>query len=494
MDYSNLNLDQFLRPLDSPLSRITSNAYNFDTATERASITNSTLQDQSVTNAKIVNLTADKITAGTISSGVVYGGTISGTQITAGTIQANVGYLGTLSASQLTAGSINAANITVFNIDADRINTGEIDANVVRIDNLEGVTNSVGSTVINGGYITTGTIDANLIRSGTLVGRNVQSSSGDNRIILNNGDYVDFYVNNTLRGRFRGASNVAGGIRAIDTDFVLDNNHALLIEGDTAGDFFRLGVDDTGTYGDTVMVLTESNRFFLKNSAETTNLFTVSSNQTFSANKILVNNNEVSEVSWIGESSSKRIQFDQSGRIQINDDFDPSTSSAYNLGGNDRYWQDVHCESVVDHSMGLYDTGFVDEAGNRISDIEAILKIKAHPTRVMTNGRPYLDKRTFPKEFFLPAKNTDTGEFYPRDEDDRPYREKDGKKEYLDSYDGVSLTQTVALLIGSIKELAAERDELVNNQNALLDITYEAVNRLINLEERMSKLENTSVE
>lgn len=289
MDYSNLNLDQFLRPLDSPLSRIYSNSYAFDSVTERASITNSTLQDQSVTNAKIVNLTADKITAGTISSGVVYGGTISGTQITAGTIQANIGYLGTLSASQLTAGSINAANITVFNIDADQINTGEIDANVIRIDNLEGVTNSVGSTVINGGYITTGTIDANLIRSGTLVGRNVQSSSGDNRIILNNGDYIDFYVNNTLRGRFRGASNVAGGIRAIDTDFVLDNNHALLIEGDTAGDFFRLGVDDTGTYGDTIMVLTESNRFFLKNSAETTNLFTVSDTQTFSANKIVAN-------------------------------------------------------------------------------------------------------------------------------------------------------------------------------------------------------------
>ena len=93
MDYSNLNLDQFLRPLDSPLSRITSNAYNFDTATERANITNSTLQDQSVTNAKIVNLTADKITAGTISSGVVYGGTINGTQVTAGTIQAGIGYL-----------------------------------------------------------------------------------------------------------------------------------------------------------------------------------------------------------------------------------------------------------------------------------------------------------------------------------------------------------------------------------------------------------------
>jgi len=53
---------------------------------------------------------------------------------------------------------------------------------------------------------------------------------------------------------------------------------------------------------------------------------------------------------------------------------------------------------------------------------------------------------------------------------------------------------SVELVLNCIKELAAERDQLINNQNALLNITYEAVNRLINLEERMSKLENTSVE
>lgn len=289
MDYSNLNLDQFLRPLDSPLSRIYSNSYAFDSVTERASITNSTLQDQSVTNAKIVNLTADKITAGTISSGVVYGGTISGTQITAGTIQANVGYLGTLSASQLTAGSINAANITVFNIDADQINTGEIDASVVRIDNLDGVTNSVGSTVIDGGYITTGTINANLIQAGTLSGRSVNSSSGNNRIVLNNGDSLDFYNAGSLRGRIRPAT--AGlGMVADTGSFVTENDEGFYASvNQDFDDFFKFYAGTVSGQGEAgVIELPNNNKMFITDASGNT-LVSFSTTQMFSDKKIVAN-------------------------------------------------------------------------------------------------------------------------------------------------------------------------------------------------------------
>jgi len=313
MDYSNLNLDQFLRPLDSPLSRITSNAYNFDTATERASITNSILQDQSVTNAKIVNLTADKITAGTISSGVVYGGTISGTQITAGTIQANVGYLGTLSASQLTAGSIDAATITVFNIDADQINTGELDASIVRIDNLDGVTNSVGSTVIDGGFITTGTINANLIQAGTLSGRSVNSSSGSNRIVLNNGDSLDFYNAGSLRGRIRPAT--AGlGMVADTGSFVTENDEGFYASvNQDFDDFFKFFAGTVSGQGEAgVIELPNNNKMFITDASGNT-LVSFSTTQMFSDKKIVadagieMNDNTIYEISManFNEQSSR---------------------------------------------------------------------------------------------------------------------------------------------------------------------------------------------
>lgn len=319
MDYSNLNLDNFLRPLNSPINRLQSDSYTFDTTTERSAVTNSLLQDQSVTNAKIVNLTADKITAGTISSGVVYGGTINGTQISAGTIQANIGYLGTLSATQLTAGSINAANITVFNIDADNINTGELDANVVRIDNLDGVTNSVGSTVIDGGYITTGTINANLIQAGTLSGRSVNSSSGSNRIVLNNGDSLDFYNSGVLRGRIRPAT--AGlGMVADTGSFVTENDEGFYASvNQDFDDFFKFFAGTVSGQGEAgVIELPNNNKMFITDASGNT-LFSFSTTQAFSSKKIVadqgieMNDNTIYEISMANFSENTTRPNDNDG-------------------------------------------------------------------------------------------------------------------------------------------------------------------------------------
>lgn len=317
------NLDQFLRPINSIINRIYTNAYNFDTQTERASVTNSTLQDQSVTNAKIVNLTADKITAGTISSGivyagtisgsqvtagtissgVVYSGTISGSQVTAGTIQANVGYLGTISANQLNAGSINAANIIVYNIDADRINSGEINANLVKIENLNGVTDSAGSTVINGGFITTGTINANLIQAGTLTGRTVNSSSGSSRIVLNSGDSLDFYNANTLKGRIRPAT--AGlGMVADTGSFVTENDEGFFASvNQDFDDFFKFFAGTVSGQGEAgVIELPTNNKMFITDASGNT-LVSFSTTQMFSDKKIVadagieMNDNTIYEIS-----------------------------------------------------------------------------------------------------------------------------------------------------------------------------------------------------
>jgi hypothetical protein len=74
-NYNNLGLNQFLQPMSSPVSESSFvNAYSFDSNNERSAITNTYIQDQAVTNAKIVSLVADKITAGTVTVTLGVGG------------------------------------------------------------------------------------------------------------------------------------------------------------------------------------------------------------------------------------------------------------------------------------------------------------------------------------------------------------------------------------------------------------------------------------
>lgn len=78
-NYNDLGLNQFLQPTNSPVtSSGFVNAYQFDSNNERSVITNSYIQDQAVTNAKIVSLVADKISAGTVTVSIGVGTTTSG--------------------------------------------------------------------------------------------------------------------------------------------------------------------------------------------------------------------------------------------------------------------------------------------------------------------------------------------------------------------------------------------------------------------------------
>lgn len=131
MDYSNLNLDTFLRPINSPVFKADFNtSYGFDYGTERSSVDNSVIQDQAITNAKIANLTADKITSGTISSGIVYAGSVSASQVSAGTLVSGVVYAGTISANQLTAGTIDSLVINGGTVTGALIQTASTGARV----------------------------------------------------------------------------------------------------------------------------------------------------------------------------------------------------------------------------------------------------------------------------------------------------------------------------------------------------------------------------
>ena len=78
---------------------------------------------------------------------------------------------------------------------------------------------SSGTTVIDGGRIT----------SGTITGRTVQSSSGANRVVLNNGDTLDFYSSGVKRGDLYGVT--VSGVNGIGVTGALDVSSNLAVGG-----------------------------------------------------------------------------------------------------------------------------------------------------------------------------------------------------------------------------------------------------------------------
>lgn len=300
------------------------------------------------------------------------------------------------------SGSDLGASYLTGDVAEARITANVLNALQTRLSNLG--TNYLSAISADFGTMTAGSITGITITGGTIR----TASSGQRVEILGSDNSIKFYdSSNNFCGRLEGLSNA----------FVI-----------TAGNAPNIRITDP---------------------------LSIEAQMDLQSN-IHMNNFKVTEAGSVGLDDNKRIQFDQSGRIQVTDDFDPSTGSDYALGGSTRYWTDVHCENVVDHSMGFYDDGFVDKNGKKISDVQAILNMRPHPTRKMPNGRPFIDKRSLPEEFIVKAVHKTTGVLFDRDEDDRPYYIKGGVRVYVDDYDGSKSIQVLALALGAIKELNAE--------------------------------------
>jgi len=100
---------------------------------------------------------------------------------------------------------------------------------------------------VEGGVIN---INADLITTGTLSGRNVQSSSGGNRIVLNNGNYLQFFRGGTIRAQLRGNSAVKGGIVQEVGNYILPPNNGFLAASNSGlTDFFKFYALSSGQIG-----------------------------------------------------------------------------------------------------------------------------------------------------------------------------------------------------------------------------------------------------
>lgn len=123
-----------------------------------------------------------------------------------------------------------------------------------------------------------GAINADDITAGTLQGVTVQSSSGSDKIVLNTGDYIDFYAGSVLKARLRATTGGAGGLKLTDGDMAISNPHSYLMEETTSNQFAAIGCNSSSQL---VISLPSTNQFFIKNYAGTSNYLTVSSTQTY---------------------------------------------------------------------------------------------------------------------------------------------------------------------------------------------------------------------
>lgn len=145
------------------------------------------------------------------------------------------------------------------------------------------------------------------------------------------------------------------------------------------------------------------------------------------------------------------LSFDQTGRLQISNHFDPPDGGSYNTGGAVRYWGDISYKTMTGRGcLGSFDAGVELRDGRKVSDVKALQSIKVHPTLKTVYGVPRFDYRTMPKAVYKAAVDYQ-GVVYLRDKDDKPYVMEKGKRIY--AQDGAEMTALTSILIGAIKEL-----------------------------------------
>lgn len=95
--------------------------------------------------------------------------------------------LASISANKITAGTIDASVITVSNINAGNISTGTLAAARIATGSLDAtkiVAGSITASQISSAYVYAGTITAGQITAGTLTGFTVQTSAGNDAVVL----------------------------------------------------------------------------------------------------------------------------------------------------------------------------------------------------------------------------------------------------------------------------------------------------------------------
>lgn len=339
------------------------------------------------------------------------------------------GRISQLSATYILAGTLDASVVNVTNLNASNISTGTLNAN--RIGAASITASKLSVSTLSAIAADLGTITAGSITGVTITGSLVRTSSSGIRVQLNNSTNALEFLNS------------AGGTAA---SFITNGTSQIAFTGSML--FATGSLDmDLGSIADAILI------------------------GAILGNAMSANGNSITSVNRI-EGDSGYIDFNESGRIQVNQSFDPASGSTYALGGSSRYWQDVHTVNITKYeggSWGFFDRGVEMQDGRVLSDTEAILAMEENLDQINSYGATTYKLDSLPKVMRVKPKNKETGEVLEKDENGeyfsisrrlkRIIKDKDGKykKEYEDfkeiHKEGEDVFATISILLGAIREL-----------------------------------------
>lgn len=416
----------------------------------------------------------------TITGGSIQWSTIAGTT-NAPASNATVGatWNSNISGQPSDSAITNPSYITSTKITATTIESPTISGGTLTI----GSGNSIFKANTDGIYLGNATfasapfrvdLDGNLVATQATI----QTSTGNSRVVFTS-DSIRFYSGGTLRSTIDGSADANGGMKN-SGDFFVANNRSYWIASTDGGasEYGGIGVTNANQLWITCGT---ANTFYIFNNAQTlayisgSNIAIVIGNGTNildliphqSVTQDLGDSTHIWDDVWcstVGRQSGNAIWFDQAGRIQVDNHFDPSGAGSYNCGGSTRYWNDISYKTLTDRGcLGWFDEGVELQDGRKVTDTEAIQNMKKHPTKKTIYGVPMLDYTTFPKVSYKKAAKHD-GTLLPRNKNDEPYETeinpRTKKKETTMAQDGIEMTSVFSIMLGAIKELDNRLKEL----------------------------------
>jgi hypothetical protein len=136
----------------------------------------------------------------------------------------------------------------------------------------------------------------------------------------------------------------------------------------------------------------------------------------------------------------------------------PNSAAGSNLGNATYYWNDVSYKTLTDRGCLALIPAWELGDGRRVSNVEALRQLRAHPTERTIYGEVKLDYASVPKhsQKMAPLAEDDIYEDDPEDRDERgkPKRKLKHKKGDRMGEDGVEMTALFSVMIGAIREQA----------------------------------------
>ena len=356
-------------------------------------------------------------------------------------------------------------------------------------------------TIIVGGYIDTNFLTAENIKTGTLTGRKIQTQLGNPKVVMEvSGAYSNqliFYNNSgfVVGGLKNYVSylNIWTGVGAGTGTDIRAGNYDLMYLSNVAGTSTGGKIRCNGLLYPSI-----NNQYDIGSSPNnkwkdlhlSQYLYLYGGKINMASDDIICqaySNASTDSVSWakhmrpwvnpsgslgydLGSSSLKwrylyvnevrgtggNIEFDNAGRLQITNHFDPTGQGVLNFGGDDRYWNWITCNNINKKTGGgvgwLYlDDGVELQDGRKVSDVKAIEEMKPSTGKLSKSGQKTIDPKTLPKIIYKQARYRN-GKLMKRDKKDRPYFFDENKKKVLTN-DGEDVFATISLLLGAIKEI-----------------------------------------